>query len=123
VREVAELLNGMREASVVTDYALFGAAAQMRYTEAVATLDADVAARSSGRLEPFHPEVLRSQAMRNCSLDRPHGRRAAWRSPGLRRFRQAERLRSSIETIRKERRRQLRRDQPGSRNDGQTVRA
>jgi hypothetical protein len=42
VREVAELLNGMREAGVVTDYALFGAAAQMRYTEAVATLDADI---------------------------------------------------------------------------------
>jgi hypothetical protein len=42
VKEVAGLLNGIREASVVTDYALFGAAAQMRYTEAVATLDADV---------------------------------------------------------------------------------
>lgn len=42
MKEVAELLNGMREAGVVTDYALFGAAAQMRYTEAVATLDADV---------------------------------------------------------------------------------
>lgn len=42
VKEVAELLNDMREAGVVDDYALFGAAAQMRYTEAVATLDADV---------------------------------------------------------------------------------
>jgi hypothetical protein len=42
MREVAELLNGMRESGVVEDYALFGAAAQMRYTEAVATLDADV---------------------------------------------------------------------------------
>ena len=42
VKEVAQLLNGMREAGLVNDYALFGAAAQMRYTEAVATLDADV---------------------------------------------------------------------------------
>lgn len=32
----------MRSAGVIMDYALFGAAAQMRYTEAVATLDADV---------------------------------------------------------------------------------
>jgi hypothetical protein len=32
----------MRTAGVIIDYALFGAAAQMRYTEAVATLDADV---------------------------------------------------------------------------------
>ncbi len=36
------LLNAMRDAGVVSDYALFGAAAQMRYTEAVATLDADI---------------------------------------------------------------------------------
>lgn len=32
----------MRDSGVVADYALFGAAAQMRYTEPVATLDADV---------------------------------------------------------------------------------
>jgi hypothetical protein len=42
VKEVAALLNAMREAGVILDYALFGAAAQMRYTEAVATFDADV---------------------------------------------------------------------------------
>lgn len=42
MKELAELLNGMREAGVISDYALFGAAAQMRYTEPVATLDADV---------------------------------------------------------------------------------
>ena len=36
------MLNEMRTAGVIQDYALFGAAAQMRYTEAVATLDADV---------------------------------------------------------------------------------
>jgi len=32
----------MRAAGVIHEYALFGAVAQMRYTEAVATLDADV---------------------------------------------------------------------------------
>ena len=32
----------MRAVGVITDYALFGAAAQMRYTEPAATLDADV---------------------------------------------------------------------------------
>ena len=32
----------MRDAGVITNYALFGAVAQMRYTEPVATLDADV---------------------------------------------------------------------------------
>src|SRR4030042_3287650 len=42
MRDVAELLNDMRAAGVIADYALFGAAAQMRNTEAVATLDADV---------------------------------------------------------------------------------
>jgi hypothetical protein len=42
VKEVAQLLNEMRAAGVITNYALFGAAAQMRYTEAVVTLDADV---------------------------------------------------------------------------------
>ncbi len=42
VKEVATLLNALRDSGVVTDYALFGASAQMRYTEPVATLDADV---------------------------------------------------------------------------------
>jgi hypothetical protein len=42
VKELARLLNGMREAGVISDYALFGAVAQMRYTEPVATIDADV---------------------------------------------------------------------------------
>ncbi|MHB8655838.1 MAG: hypothetical protein ACYDA9_18395 [Terriglobia bacterium] len=36
------MLNAMRDAGVITDYAMFGAIAQMRYTEPVATLDADV---------------------------------------------------------------------------------
>ena len=42
MKEVAQLLNDMVAAGVITDYALFGAVAQIRYTEPVATLDADV---------------------------------------------------------------------------------
>jgi hypothetical protein len=42
VKAVAQLLNEMCSAGVIQNYALFGAAAQMRYTEPVATLDADV---------------------------------------------------------------------------------
>jgi len=42
MKEVAELLNAMRSAGVIREYALFGAIAQMRYTEPLATLDADV---------------------------------------------------------------------------------
>ena len=40
--EVAKLLNRMVEDGVILDYAVFGAVAQMRYTEAVTTLDADI---------------------------------------------------------------------------------
>ncbi len=39
---MARLLNEMLGAGVINTYAVFGAVAQMRYTEAVATLDADV---------------------------------------------------------------------------------
>src|ERR1700675_3454125 len=42
MKEVATLLNDLRGERVITEYALFGAVAQMRYTEPVATLDADV---------------------------------------------------------------------------------
>jgi len=42
VKEVAQLLNALRAAGVIVDYALCGAVAQMRYTQPVATLDADV---------------------------------------------------------------------------------
>jgi hypothetical protein len=57
VREVAVLLNAMPDAGVVSDYALFGAAAQMRYTEAVATVDADVlvAGPAPDRLDVLEP--------------------------------------------------------------------
>ena len=42
MKVLAQLLNAMCSAGVIQNYALFGAAAQMRYTEPVATLDADV---------------------------------------------------------------------------------
>ena len=42
MKELAQLLNEMQRAGVIRQYALFGAVAQMRYTEPVATLDADV---------------------------------------------------------------------------------
>lgn len=42
MKEVAKLLNDMVASGVISDYAVFGAIAQMRYTEAVATLDADI---------------------------------------------------------------------------------
>jgi len=50
---LARLLNEMRAAGVIEDYALFGATAQMRYTEPVATLDAEVlvAVPSADRIE------------------------------------------------------------------------
>ena len=42
MKALAQLLNEMCSSGVIQNYALFGAAAQMRYTEPVATLDADV---------------------------------------------------------------------------------
>ena len=42
MKKVARLLNDLCDAGLISGYALFGAMAQMRYTQAVATLDADV---------------------------------------------------------------------------------
>lgn len=42
MKDAAKLLNDMVTNKVISDYAVFGAIAQMRYTEAVATLDADI---------------------------------------------------------------------------------
>lgn len=50
------MLNEMQQAGVITNYALFGAVAQMRYTEAVATLDADVLVAVA---DPDRIDVLR----------------------------------------------------------------
>lgn len=42
MKDVAHLLNEMVEADIIEDYAVFGAIAQMRYTDAVATMDVDI---------------------------------------------------------------------------------
>lgn len=42
MKEIAELLNEMRRIGIIKTYAIFGAVAQMRYTEAVVTMDLDV---------------------------------------------------------------------------------
>ncbi|MDA8138413.1 MAG: hypothetical protein M0036_07120 [Desulfobacteraceae bacterium] len=55
--QVAKLLNDMVQAGIITNYAVFGAVAQMRYTEAVATMDADilVATPKTDRLDLLGP--------------------------------------------------------------------
>jgi hypothetical protein len=57
MKDVARLLNELRASGVVLNYALFGATAQMRYTEPVATLDADVliAVPTPDRLDVLGP--------------------------------------------------------------------
>lgn len=42
MKDVAQLLNAMVGAGILSDYAVFGAVAQIYYTEAVVTLDADI---------------------------------------------------------------------------------
>jgi len=42
LKEVVQLLESLKQSKIIRDYALFGSVAQMRYTEPVATLDADV---------------------------------------------------------------------------------
>ncbi|MDD4735029.1 MAG: hypothetical protein PHP44_02865 [Kiritimatiellae bacterium] len=42
MKELIQLIDEMMDAQVITNYAVFGAVAQMRYTEAVLTLDADI---------------------------------------------------------------------------------
>jgi len=42
MKELGFLLNEMVSEGVITTYAIFGAAAQMRYTQAVVTMDVDV---------------------------------------------------------------------------------
>ena len=57
MKEIASLLGDMIQAGIITDYALFGATAQMRYTAPVATLDADVlvAPADAERLDVLAP--------------------------------------------------------------------
>ncbi len=55
MKALALLLGEMRSAGVIRDYALFGVAAQMGYTEPVATLDAGVLVVAPS---PERPDVL-----------------------------------------------------------------
>ena len=48
MKKVAQLLEELKVSGIIVDYALFGAVAQMRYTEPVATFDADVLVLLSG---------------------------------------------------------------------------
>jgi hypothetical protein len=66
VRELVQLLNEMRSAGVIEDYALLGAVAQMRYTEPVATLDADVvvAIPEKDRLDVLSDEFCAAKGFR-----------------------------------------------------------
>ena len=56
MNKVAVLLNEMVGQGIIADYAVFGAVAQMRYTEAVVTLDADILVAVA---EPDKLDVLR----------------------------------------------------------------
>jgi hypothetical protein len=49
MRDVARLLSDMVSAGIITEYAVFGAVAQMRYSEAVSTMDADILVAIPGR--------------------------------------------------------------------------
>ncbi len=42
MKELTQLLNDMKGDGIIKNYAVFGAVAQMRYTEAVVTMDADI---------------------------------------------------------------------------------
>ena len=56
MKEIARLLGDMAQGGIIINYALFGAMAQMRYMEPVATLDADVlVATGSNRLDVLAP--------------------------------------------------------------------
>jgi hypothetical protein len=57
MKELAILLRELTEAGVITNDAVFGAVAQMRYTEPVATLDVDVLVEVPGpdRLDVLTP--------------------------------------------------------------------
>ncbi len=64
MRDVAVLLQQMLSAGVITNYAVFGAVAQMRYTEAVVTDDADVIVSLPGAvgLDPIY-EYCRARGL------------------------------------------------------------
>ena len=79
MRELAILLRELTEAGVITGHAVFGAMAQMRYTEPVATLDVDVLVEvpEPNRLDVLSPiyEFCRS---RGFTVDGEGIRVGAW---------------------------------------------
>src|SRR3972149_6930325 len=82
MKEVAELLEGMKAAGVIRDYAVFGAIAQMRYTEPMATLDADtlvMPTQDSGldALSPFSAHSPKRPSDRRRQA-KSKGSRCAW---------------------------------------------
>ncbi|MEW5981638.1 MAG: hypothetical protein AB1806_04630 [Acidobacteriota bacterium] len=79
MKELARLLNEMQQAGVIRTYALFGATAQMLYTEPVATLDADVlvAVESEDRLDPLR-DLYRFCAARGYRADGEAIQVGAW---------------------------------------------
>jgi hypothetical protein len=79
MKEVAQLLNEMCGEGVITNYALFGAVAQMRYTEPVATLDADVLVviPSAERLDVLSP-IYDFCARKGYTLEGESVRVGAW---------------------------------------------
>lgn len=90
---MAQLLNEMQHAGAIRNYAQFGATAQMRYTEPVATLDAGVVradhlaviALSVGRARDFARilALLESGSINRDAIERlatRHGLAEAWRT-------------------------------------------
>jgi hypothetical protein len=79
MKELAQLLNEMCGEGVITNYALFGALAQMRYTEPVATLDADVLVviPSAERLDVLSP-IYDFCARKGYTLEGESVRVGAW---------------------------------------------
>ena len=79
MKEVAQVLNEMRGEGVIVDYALSGAVAQMRYTEPVATLDADVlvVVRSAEKLDVLTP-IYEFCAGKGYTLEGESVRVGAW---------------------------------------------
>ncbi len=79
MKDVARFLNELVGAGVIRAYALFGAAAQMRYTEPVANLDADVlvAIPPPERLDPLGP-VYAFCAARGYGVEGEAVRVGAW---------------------------------------------
>ena len=67
MKELATLLRELTEAGVITGHAVFGAMAQMRYTEPVATFDVDVLVEvpEPNRLDVLSPiyEFCRSRGI------------------------------------------------------------